>query len=235
PVDDPRLDSLARAHRPDARHVTFGEAGGEAAADVALVEYTPTDAGSRCVLDVFGARAELALQLVGKHVAIDACAALAAALAAGASIDRALAGLARARPPAMRGEVVLVGGRHVIVDCYNANPASMAAALQTLAERARGRRALAVVADMLELGDHAAPAHTEVGRLANALGLGVIALGAQASRVADAHGSAVVVETPRDAAEQALARSQPGDWLLLKASRGMRLERVLDAMKEKVR
>jgi murE/murF fusion protein len=238
PHDDVRLYRWAHAHRPTARHVTFGEAG----ADVALVEYTPLDAGARCVLDVFGQRYDLVLGLVGKHVAIDACAALAAAHAAGASIDQALAGLSRAKPPSMRGEIVDVGGRKVIVDCYNANPASMTAALRALAERRRDGSGLAVVGDMLELGEYAPLAHREVGELARSLGLGVIAIGEQSSRVVDAYrgapGSDAGAEpttTPVDAAKRALERTKPGDWILLKASRGMRLERVLEAMKEAVR
>jgi MurE/MurF fusion protein len=231
PVDDPRLDRFAREHQPTARHVTFGEAG----ADVALVEYVPFDAGGKLVIEIFGERRELVLQLVGKHAAIDACAALAAAHAAGASIDQALAGLARALPPSLRGEIVVVGGRKVIVDCYNANPASMAAAMRALAERGKATQAIAVVGDMLELGDHAAKAHTDVGVLAKDLGLGVIALGEQAQRVVEARGSdAEIAADPATAADRVLARTKPGDWILLKASRGMRLERVLASLKEKV-
>jgi len=232
PFDDARLERLARAHRPAARHVTFGELG----ADVALVAYTPLDAGGELVLDVFGQRHELALGLVGRHAAIDACAALAAAHAAGASIEQALAGLARARPPAMRGEVIDIAGRRVIVDCYNANPASMAAALRALAERAHGKTAIAVLGDMLELGDHAPRAHGEAGALAKQLGVRVIALGEHAARVIDAAGDgAEQADSPQAAAARVLARTSAGDWILLKASRGMRLERVLAAMKETVR
>ena len=74
---------------------------------------------------------------------------------------RSRASRARGRP-SMRGEVVEVGGRKVIVDCYNANPASMAAALRALAERAHGRnRRSPSLGDMLELGDHAAAAHRD--------------------------------------------------------------------------
>ncbi len=136
----------------------------------------------------------------------------------------------------MRGEVVEVGGRKIIVDCYNANPASMAASLRALAERGKGKAAVAVVGDMLELGDHAPAAHTEVGRLAHELGVSVIALGEHAGRVVDAHaGAAERADDPADAAARVLARTGAGDWILLKASRGMRLERVLDAIKEKVR
>ena len=229
PFGDDRLAELARRHRPGARHVTFGEPG----VDVALAGYRPSDAGSELALDVFGARHAVALALVGRHTAIDACAALAAALAAGASVEHALRGLAHARPATMRGEVIELAGRKVIVDCYNANPASMAAALHTLAERARGHAALAVVGDMLELGSHAPAAHREVGALAQELGLGVIALGAQATTVVSAAGSAAeTAASPAAAAARALARTAPGDWILLKASRGMRLERVLDAMKQ---
>lgn len=232
PVDDDRLVTLAKQHRPHARRVTFGED----EADVTLVDYAPTDAGAHVVIDAFGTTHQLELQLVGKHAAIDACAALAAAHAAGASVAEAIAGIVRARPPSMRGEVVDVQGRKVIVDCYNANPASMAAAMRALAERARTHtdaKALAVVGDMLELGDHAAPEHRKAGALATELGIEVIALGAQAETVVDAaNNGAEVAADPAIAATRALARTKVGDWILLKASRGMRLERVLQAMKE---
>jgi UDP-N-acetylmuramyl pentapeptide synthase len=139
----------------------------------------------------------------------------------------------------MRGEVIELGGRKVIVDCYNANPASMAAALHSLAERAHGlpRRAhtpaIAVLGDMLELGDHAPSAHREIGELAKKLGIGVIALGDHAKHVVDAAGTdAELVPSHAAAAERALARTESGGWILLKASRGMKLERVLDEMKE---
>jgi len=245
PADDERLAALARRHRPDARHVTFGEHG----ADIVLAGYRAIDAGGELTLDVFGARHSLVLGLIGKHAALDACAALAAALAAGASVDQALRGLAHARPAAMRGEVIEVAGRHVIVDCYNANPASMAAALATLAERARGREgdhdddhapghgqghdrtAIAVLGDMLELGSYGPAAHHEVGQRARELHLGVVALGELAAAIAESAGGELAA-TAADAAARALARTKPGDWILLKASRGMRLERVLEAMRQ---
>jgi UDP-N-acetylmuramyl pentapeptide synthase len=136
----------------------------------------------------------------------------------------------------MRGEIVDVAGRHVIVDCYNANPVSMAAGLAALVER-RGNRsdvtALAVLGDMLELGDHAAGAHRDMGALAAANDVGVIALGTYArDMIALAGSAAELADDPRAAATRALARTKPGDWILLKASRGMKLERVLVAMRE---
>ena len=224
PAADLRLDHWSRLHAPGARHVTFGEGEG----DVALLEYNATDAGSLSVLEVFGERRNLNLQMVGKHAALDACAAIAAAHAAGASLDQAIAGIERALPVTMRGEVVELGGRKVIVDCYNANPASMAAALRTLAERAKGQPAIAVLGDMLELGAHSKDAHREVGALAKELGVTVISIGEAAKEI----GGAEHVDTPADAADRALARTERGGWILLKASRGMKLERVLEAMKE---
>jgi murE/murF fusion protein len=305
PAGDDRLAALARRHRPGARHITFGERG----ADVALAGYRPIDArsealrgagpaitdgqvprgiaaGGELALDVFGRRHHLVLGLVGKHAALDACCALAAAHAAGASVEDALRGLARARPPAMRGEVIEVAGRHVIVDCYNANPASMTAALHALAERAHpagpatagapgpaagnsnpsrapgnpplapgnpslaqanpslapgnpdasserphgGVAAIAVLGDMLELGSHGPAAHHEIGALARELRIGVVALGELAGGIAESAGGELA-GSPADAAARTLARTRAGDWILLKASRGMRLERVLEAMR----
>ncbi len=247
PADDARLEQLAREHQPHARHVTFGVApeldpehamsrsSASAGADVRLVGYdaesTPA-AGS--TLDAFGERTQLVLA-PRRPPRRDRCVRRARRRhAAGASIDQALAGLARARPPAMRGEIVELGGRKVIVDCYNANPASMAAALRTLAERARGQPAVAVVGDMLELGDHA-PGRAPRGRRTRQAARPPRDRPRRARRDRGRGRRRRRASSPRDpadAAERALARTEPGDWILLKASRGMRLERVLDAMKE---
>ena len=240
PADDARLIGHARRHAPSARLLTFGEAAG---ADVRLTGYRsmgPTGPdGAALVIEALGQRRELHLALLGRHAAIDATCALACAIAAGVDLDTALAGIARTRPPSMRGEVVEVGGRRVIVDCYNANPASMAAALTMLAElRADSGgevRALAVVGDMLELGDHAAAAHTAVGDQLRELDIPLVALGEHKDRIARAFGSpalAWVTDDPVTAARAVLAATEPGDWVLVKASRGMRLERVIAAMKE---
>jgi UDP-N-acetylmuramyl pentapeptide synthase len=91
-------------------------------------------------------------------------------------------------------------------------------------------RGLAVLGDMLELGDHGPSAHREIGELARELGVDVIALGEFSSTVATAADGEIAAD-PAAAAARALARTKPGDWILLKASRGMRLERVLAAMK----
>ena len=81
---------------------------------------------------------------------------------------------------------------------------------------------------MLELGTHGPDAHREVGALAKQLGLAVIALGELSREVTGAEH----VDTPHAAAARAFERTQPGDWILLKASRGMQLERVIDALEK---
>jgi UDP-N-acetylmuramyl pentapeptide synthase len=93
--------------------------------------------------------------------------------------------------------------------------------------------AIAVLGDMLELGSHAPAAHKEIGELAKQLGIRVMALGDHAATVVNAAGgeSAVVLDH-EDAADAALSETEHGGWILLKGSRGMKLERVLEAMKE---
>ncbi len=231
PADDDRLTSRARGH--GARLITFGEA---PSADVRLVGYHPFGPGGADLhVDALGKRRRFRLPMIGRHNAVDATCALAAALAADVDLDLALGGLERARPAAMRSEVRELGGRHVIVDCYNANPASMAAAIDTLVELRGSARAIAVVGDMLELGDHAEDAHAVVGERLGELGIPVVALGAHKHTVADATGVPALSWTTDDpvaAARQVLAATEPGDWVLVKGSRGMRLERVIDALAE---
>lgn len=235
PADDERLLRLARAEAPGRRLVSFGEAAG---ADVRLAGYQPIGAaGADLNIEAVGHRRRFRLALIGHHAAVDATCALACALAAGIELDVAIAGLEHARPPAMRGEVVTLGGRQVIVDCYNANPASMRAAVDTLAELRGSHRAIAVVGDMLELGDAAAAAHAELGARLGELDIPVVALGAWKSTVASATGDpaqAWTTDDPQVAARQVLAQTEPGDWVLVKASRGMRLERVIAALRELV-
>ena len=128
-------------------------------------------------------------------------------------------------------------------DCYNANPGSMAAALTTLAASAAGSgRTFAVLGDMLELGPEAERAHRELGRQVAALGYaGLVAVGAHAAQTAEGATAAGfkaerlrVTEDPAVAAAAIAEWSKPGDWLLVKASRGLRLERVIEALRQQL-
>jgi murE/murF fusion protein len=231
PRDDERLAELARA--ADAQ-MSFGEGD----ADVALRSYQVEGFGSSIEIAVGGETVRCHLPLVGRHNALNACCALAGALALGVERDAAVAGLERTRGPAMRNEILELDGRRLLLDCYNANPASMAAALATLSELRAGGRAVAVIGDMLELGEAASESHREVGQQAASLDIPVVALGDHRREVVagatERGGIAWSAADPRAAARAALACTQKGDWILLKASRGMKLERVAEAMRDEV-
>jgi murE/murF fusion protein len=201
--------------------VDAGLAGSDAGAGVG---------GSEAGSDVPDVRISARLALVGAHNAVNAACALACAMAAGVPAEAAARALSRARPPSLRGQIREVAGRRVLIDCYNANPASMRVALTAVNELARthGGRPVAVLGDMLELGDEAASAHAEIGALATALDIAVIALGEHACALAGARGS--IATDLEAAAAAALESAAPGDWIMVKASRGMRLERVVEAM-----
>jgi UDP-N-acetylmuramoyl-tripeptide--D-alanyl-D-alanine ligase len=133
---------------------------------------------------------------------------------------------------ALRGEhLALPGDVTVVNDCYNANPMSMRAALDDLAETARGRT-VAVLGDMLELGPDERRFHEEVGRHAAERGVGVlVTVGARSEAMADAFaGESHRVATAQEAAALVPGLVREGDTVLVKASRGVGLEAVADAL-----
>jgi UDP-N-acetylmuramoyl-tripeptide--D-alanyl-D-alanine ligase len=152
-------------------------------------------------------------------------------------------GLARFRPAAMRSQIVVSHGVKIINDCYNANPASMKAAVQLLAQTEGGGRKVAVLGDMLELGPEGATMHEEVGGFAARQGIDrIIACGPLARRLADGARRAGMdgerIDEVTDAASAAaLVKGfiKPGDVVLVKASRGMKLEQVVQALQAQKR
>jgi MurE/MurF fusion protein len=233
PADDERLARWAHQHAPRARTLLVGAGSSGHHADIALLDYRIEAPGARLKVRALDKIHEFLLPQPGRHVAFDACCAIAAAIAVEVEVETALAGLSTSRPAAMRGELVEVAGRHVVVDCYNANPASMAAALEMMGELADGRQVVAVLGDMLELGPDSAAEHASLIASAINAGFRLIAVGALTGAAAAPHGAAAIaVSDPDAAATRALAWSAPGDFILLKASRGMRLERVLEAMQK---
>jgi UDP-N-acetylmuramoyl-tripeptide--D-alanyl-D-alanine ligase len=169
----------------------------------------------------------------------NALAAAACALAAGARLDDVRAGLAAYRAaPGRMAPVALPSGATLIDDTYNANPQSLRAALEALARLKGGGRAIAVVGDMGELGAQAESAHREAGRLAAELGVDLLfALGERAELVvAGAREGGMEAEQARaekhpDELAQAVKRAiEPGDWVLVKGSRAMKMEKVVEAI-----
>ncbi|MEM7628925.1 MAG: UDP-N-acetylmuramoyl-tripeptide--D-alanyl-D-alanine ligase [Planctomycetota bacterium] len=175
------------------------------------------------------------LPVPAAHMAQNAGVALAIARELGADLQRAAAGLAQAEGEPGRlsaREIGVRGGAATLIDdAYNANPDSVLAALETLAAWSLGsgaRRRVAVLGDMFELGEHEAGAHDEV--LARALAVADVLIGV-GERMASAieRAGQPAIQTCADAAaagELLSAVARPGDVILLKASRGMGLERV---------
>lgn len=175
--------------------------------------------------DVDGERVELELPFTQRHLALNTLAALHAYDALGLPLDRAHEGVAGIRLSPWRGEEIsLPEGGFVVNDAYNANPDSMRAALEHLAERAGGRRKLAVLGEMAELGAASETYHREIGKLAAELGIEVVGVG----EPAHAYGPVAWAPTPDEALVLARARIEPGDAVLVKASRAVGLEGFAD-------
>lgn len=180
----------------------------------------------------------VSLAAAGAHNVANALAAVAAGLAVGVGEGAIRAGLARHRPAGMRSEVRRWRGVTVLNDCYNANPASMRAALRWLTEARGTGRAIAVLGDMLELGGEAKQAHREIGVEAARLGADyLLTVGALAAGIAEGALSAgmpadcVVAATDHGAAAERLREIlRKGDVVLFKGSRGARMERVLEKL-----
>jgi UDP-N-acetylmuramoyl-tripeptide--D-alanyl-D-alanine ligase len=237
-ADDPRM--LSRARKSGRRVLTFS-GGADREADVVVLDVlSQGPEGLDFLLGVGTKELRVHLALVGTHNAANAAAAAAAAVALGCSDAEIVRGLADVRPVGRRLRLEpLPSGALLVDDCYNANPASMAAALRTLRDLSRGRRALAALGDMLELGPEEEPAHRELGRLAAASGLAGLATFGPRSRLAHEAalaaglpaGDALHTEDPAALAAWTRERLRPGDVLLVKGSRGMKLERLVEALR----
>ena len=205
---------------------------GDADADVCAQDVHPEGDGMAFTLvDRNAGRFPVQIPAMGRHNMANALAAYAAATRLGLDPKGVIAGLADFQQTGMRQKVVHSKGVDVIEDCYNANPDSMKAALTMFREYPAKRR-YALLGDMLELGGISPSAHEEVGRQAAAAGLELLVCYGEEARhtvkaAAEAGLKAVHAATYREAADLLLAAMQPGDALLVKASRGMALEKAL--------
>ena len=224
PLLRPHVASLPRA-------MTFGAKASRPT--VAYEEVKPGPTGLTLRLHLHGVTSAIGVAahvpLIGRHNASNAAAAACAALALDIGEGSILDGLANARPAKHRLQLLQIGGRTIVDDCYNAAPGSMRAALDALVEiTPAGAQRIAVLGDMLELGPESAKLHAEIGAYARERVSHLITLGERAR----AMGGSFHADDPRAAAERARAVSRAGDVILVKASRGMRLERVIDALAE---
>jgi UDP-N-acetylmuramoyl-tripeptide--D-alanyl-D-alanine ligase len=213
----PQGEALLAEHlRDDLETVTFGEDG-----DVQLVSFEDGVA----TISAQGTDVQLELSFSEPYNVINTLAAVAAARAVGVEP----AGRVDVQFSSLRGELVeLDGGVAVVNDCYNANPMSMRAALDHLAE-APAQRRIAVLGWMAELGPDAERFHREIGEHARERGIdALVAVGDDAARFyAEGFGDVEPADSPEAAGEWLEREAQPGDRVLIKGSRSAGLERVL--------
>lgn len=231
-ADDPRV--LAMHTQSRARVLYFSARPG--ADVVAASPAVDGPDGLRFTLGIGQARRPLQLAFAGRHNVTNALAAAGVGRALGLSIEQIALGLESARP--VKGRCVWrpAGRIRILDDTYNANPGSVGASLETLAATSEGRRRVVVFGDMLELGDRSESAHREMGRAVAASGAAeFVGLGRWAQAAVEAARAAGLAEshhvtTFEDAVALLLKRLAPGDAVLVKGSRGMRMERVVDAL-----
>ncbi len=231
-ADDERVARMAG--RTAARVLTYGFA---PSAEVTAEAVEPVGtAGMRFVLRTPAGRRAIALPGLGRHAVQNALAAAAVGGVLGLDLDEIAAGLAVPLRAAHRGELVRLGEVTIVDDSYNAAPASMRAALAVLADLP-GRR-VAVLGEMLELGEGHDAGHREVGRRAAAVADLLVVVGrgarpiAEGARAAGLAGARIVEVADRQAALEALRpRLAPGDVVLVKASNGIGLDRLVDDLR----
>jgi len=225
PVDEALLEPHLRYHT--GRLVTFGLDRG----DVCVVEARTEGLETHALIDAFGHRATFDFSFSGGHYLSDALAALGAFVGLGYRLEEAKPGARAIEFSALRGRITALPGDGLLLnDAYNANPLSMKAAIDHLCEVAGERPKVGLLGDMFELGRDAAAFHREVGEHASARGVAVLAAGELAREYVTGAGGGEWFETV-DALLAALPGAlAPGSAVLVKASRGMRFERVAAAV-----
>jgi UDP-N-acetylmuramoyl-tripeptide--D-alanyl-D-alanine ligase len=232
-ADDERVRRMA--DRTSARVITYGFAP-DSAVRGEDVESAGAD-GMRFSLVAEGSRRPVAIPTLGRFAVHNALAAAAVGLASGIDGERVAAALAAGWSAPHRAALVRAGGLTIVDDSYNASPASVIAALDLLA--GMPGRPVAVLGEMLELGDGAEAGHERVGVAAAAVAELLVVVGAGAAGIArgarDAGLAAdrIVEVADREAALESLAGAlRAGDVVLVKASRGIALDLLVDALSE---
>jgi UDP-N-acetylmuramoyl-tripeptide--D-alanyl-D-alanine ligase len=228
PADAPEL--LGALKTAKAQKILVGR--GEGNGDLAVTDLVESAGGLTFSVNGRGA---FKLPLLGEHNATNALMAIAVARRLGMSDEQLAAGLAKVKPAEMRLEPMTVGGWSIINDAYNANPSSMEAALKTFARVMAAGRKVVVLGDMLELGPSSDAMHRSVGGMVAAWKFDLfVAVGPHMKVAADAAAAAgtdtVHFEDTAAACAGIAELLQPADSVLLKGSRGMALETLLNPL-----
>lgn len=235
-LDDERVARFADV--APGRVITFGLS---AAANFRAEEIEDRGAdGSVFTLVAPEGRARLTLSLVGRHNVINALAALAAASVLGVGAREAADVLPRLAPAAMRGEVLRFEEEFTVInDCYNSSPEAMTSVMDMLAGTPGYRRRILAAGEMLELGPTSPELHSSAGRYAATKKIdwiiGVQGDAAEITRAAVAAGASPsqtrFFGTSQEAAKFVAGMVEPGDLVLVKGSRGVRMERIVEAIR----
>ena len=230
-ADDPRVLAMRASSR--ARVWTYSAHG---PADIRAGAVDERPGGIAFVLETPAGRQPVELAFSGRHNVTNALAAAGVGVALDLGVEAIARGLAAARPAKGRCVWRKAGSLAILDDTYNANPVSVRAALETLAASAGARRRIVVLGDMLELGSITEATHREMGAAVAASGAAeFVGLGKACRAAVDAAREAGLAEshhaaTFEDTVAHLLKRLSPGDAVLVKGSRGMRMERVVDAL-----
>ena len=203
------------------------------AADLIAENISVTGNATQFILNYGGQKYNFEIPLIGRHNVSNALAAIAAGLSVGLSIEEIQRGISNLVATKMRLEIIQRKNFTIVNDAYNASPASMQAALKTVAEIYSGRK-IAVLGDMLELGAISEKVHRAVGQqLVENNFETLIAFGELGKFIAAGAKDAglkniFTVDTHEDAAKKILEIVQAGDTVLFKASHGMHLEKIIE-------
>ena len=230
-ADDEYVSQFGRDFK--GKVVTYGT---RATADVRAENVQTRGAeGSEFDVVIAGARQHAHLPLVGEHNILNALAAVAVGLARGLKPSEAVGALATLVQPDKRGQVLQLGNITVINDCYNSNPKALHAMVDALAAMKAGRR-IVVAGEMLELGPAGEQMHRAAGQHIAGKKIDVL-VGVRGLAEAMVQGArhagteAEFVATPEEAGEWLSREARDGDVVLLKASRGVKLEKALETWK----
>ena len=223
-ADDAHVRTFRRSRE---QHTVFFGVEHEAAIRATDVRNLGTS-GMQFLVHAYGESLPARIALLGEHNVLNALAAIAVGRKAGISLERCVEALATLAPSDKRGELLHWYGTQIINDCYNSNPRALDSMVDALAAVHAGRR-IVVAGEMLELGPDAAHLHRCCGEHMRRSGIDrLLAVRGEAIHIAQGFGEgAIFVDTPEQAGEWLREHLHESDAVLLKASRGVRLERAL--------
>lgn len=238
PIDNEQFERLQKRAKELAisRILTFGT---HAKADARLLSAAPSDAGQKATGSILGRAIEFRIGAPGRHIALNAVLALTAVQLVGGDVERAAAALADFAPLKGRGARMTAGDIEIIDESYNANPASMAAALDVLASASPGRggRRIAVLGDMLELGQQSDALHAGLARHIAGAKVDLVFLCGPRMRalwaVIPPECRGAYAGTSPELAPELVNRLRAGDVVLVKGSLGSRMAVIVDALKNR--